>query len=125
MKRFYYKVDAGAEWAITQPVFDLKALYRFMDYIEQHKIKVPIIAGIWPLLSLRNAQFMNNEVPGVVIPKEIMSRMAESRSPEDAKKVGVEIAQKMVEEIGDLVQGVQVSAPFGRIDLALQVVGKQ
>ena len=69
MKRFRYKVEAGAEWAITQPVFDLAALYRFMDYIEKSNIKIPIIAGIWPLLSFRNAQFMHNEVPGVVIPR--------------------------------------------------------
>ncbi len=123
MKRFRYKVEAGAEWAITQPVFDLQALYKFLDYIDQHDIKIPIIAGIWPLLSFRNAQFMNNEVPGVVIPDAIMKQMEQPRSPEDAKKVGVEIAQKMVAELGNQVQGYQVSAPFGRIDLALQVLG--
>ncbi|SMF32285.1 bifunctional homocysteine S-methyltransferase/methylenetetrahydrofolate reductase [Pseudobacteriovorax antillogorgiicola] len=124
MKRFKYKVEAGAEWAITQPVFDLRALYKFIDHIEKENIKIPIIAGIWPLLSFRNAQFMNNEVPGVVIPDEIMKRMAEPQSPEDAKKVGVEIAHTMVEELGDSVQGIQVSAPFGRADLALKVLGK-
>ena len=123
MKRFKYKVEAGAEWAITQPVFDLKALYKFLEYIEKHNIKIPIIAGIWPLLSFRNAQFMNNEVPGVVIPDAIMKRMEEPQSPEDAKKVGVEIASKMVEELGNSVQGIQVSAPFGRVDLALDVLG--
>ncbi|NRA63644.1 MAG: bifunctional homocysteine S-methyltransferase/methylenetetrahydrofolate reductase [Pseudobacteriovorax sp.] len=123
MKRFKYKVEAGAEWAITQPVFDLEALYKFLEYIEKHNIKIPIIAGIWPLLSFRNAQFMNNEVPGVVIPDAIMKKMAEPREPEDAKKVGVAIAQDMVTELGNSVQGIQVSAPFGRIDLALQVLG--
>ena len=123
MKRFKYKVEAGAEWAITQPVFDLKALYKFMDYIEQHNIKIPIIAGIWPLLSFRNAQFMNNEVPGVEIPDDIMKRMEQPMSPDDAKKVGVEIASKMVEELGSTVQGIQASAPFGRVDLALDVLG--
>ena len=124
MKRFKYKVEAGAEWAITQPVFDLRALYKFMDHIEKNNIKIPIIAGIWPLLSFRNAQFMNNEVPGVVIPDEIMKRMEEPKSPDDAKKVGVDIARTMVEELGSTVQGIQVSAPFGRIDLALNVLGK-
>lgn len=124
MKRFKYKVEAGAEWAITQPVFDLRALYKFLNHIEKEQIKIPIIAGIWPLLSYRNAQFMNNEVPGVVIPEEIMKRMESPKSPDDAKKVGVEIAQTMVEELGSDVQGIQVSAPFGRIDLALQVLGK-
>ncbi|MBI2602574.1 MAG: bifunctional homocysteine S-methyltransferase/methylenetetrahydrofolate reductase [Deltaproteobacteria bacterium] len=124
MNRFAWKVDAGAEWAITQPVFDLKALYRFLEYIEAKNIRIPIIAGIWPLISYRNAVFMNNEVPGVVIPTDIMERMAAVKDPEDSKKVGVEIARTMVEELGKSVQGFQVSAPFGRIDLALNVLGK-
>lgn len=122
MKRFMYKVEAGAEWAITQPVFDLKALYRFLEYIEKHNIKIPIVAGIWPLMSFRNAQFMHNEVPGVSIPDEIMKRMAEPQTAEDARKVGVEIAHGMVESLGKDVQGFQVSAPFGRVELALEVL---
>lgn len=124
MKRFKYKVEAGAEWAITQPVFDLKALYKFLDHIDKENIRIPIIAGIWPLVSFRNAQFMNNEVPGVVIPPEIMKKMEHPQSPEDAKKTGVEIAHTMVEELGSSVQGIQVSAPFGRIDLALKVIDR-
>ncbi len=123
MKRFAYKVEAGAEWAITQPVFDLQALYRFLEYIEKHNIKIPIIAGIWPLLSFRNAQFMNNEVPGVFIPDSIMKRMAAPTNADDARKVGIEIARCMVEELGSDVQGIQVSAPFGRVELALEVLG--
>ncbi len=122
MKRFMYKVEAGAEWAITQPVFDLKALYRFLEYIEKHKIKIPIIAGIWPLMSFRNAQFMHNEVPGVSIPDEVMKRMAEPQNAEDARKVGVDIARGMVESLGKDVQGFQVSAPFGRVELAIEVL---
>lgn len=124
MKRFYYKVDAGAEWAITQPVFDLQAMYRFLEYIEKKNLRIPIVAGIWPLTSLRNAEFMKNEVPGVIIPDGIMKRMAEATSPDDAKKIGVEIAHHMVVELGKAIQGIQVSAPFGRVDLALQVIGK-
>ncbi len=123
MKRFKYKVEAGAEWAITQPVFDVKALYTFLEHIEKNNIKIPIIAGIWPLTSFRNAQFMHNEVPGVEIPDEVMARMSEPKDPEEAKKVGVEIAQEMIAELGRAVQGIQVSAPFGRIDLALKVLG--
>ncbi|MFW7379632.1 MAG: bifunctional homocysteine S-methyltransferase/methylenetetrahydrofolate reductase [Oligoflexus sp.] len=125
MKRFRYKVEAGAEWAITQPVFDLEAIYRFLEYIDKENIKIPIVAGIWPLLSFRNAQFMNNEVPGVVIPDDIMEKMSKPSSPEEAKKIGVEIAHDMVRKLGSNVQGIQVSAPFGRIDLALQVLGKE
>ncbi len=121
MKRFCYKVEAGAEWAITQPVFDVTALLRFLDHIDKHKIRIPIIAGIWPLISYRNAQFMNNEVPGVVIPPQIMERMTKPTTPEDSKKVGVEIAREMITQLGNSIQGIQVSAPFGRIDLALAV----
>jgi methionine synthase I (cobalamin-dependent)/5,10-methylenetetrahydrofolate reductase len=124
MKRFKYKVEAGAEWAITQPVFDINALYKFLEFIEKHNIRIPIVAGIWPLVSFKNAQFMNNEVPGVVIPDSVLKRMAAPQDPEDAKRVGVEIAREMVEEMRSSVQGFQISAPFGRIDLALAVIGK-
>lgn len=123
MKRFKYKVEAGAEWAITQPVFDLEALYRFLDWMHSENVSIPIVAGIWPLVSYRNAQFMHNEVPGVVIPDDIMEKMSKTNSPEEAKEVGVEIAHSMVEKLGNDVQGIQVSAPFGRIDLALKVLG--
>lgn len=122
MKRFRYKVEAGAEWAITQPVFDTAAMFTFLEHIDKENIKVPIIAGIWPLTSLRNAEFMNNEVPGIVIPQPVIDRMAKMTSPEDSKKMGVEIAQEMLEELGTSIQGVQVSAPFGRIDLAVKVI---
>ena len=122
MKRFRYKVEAGAEWCITQPVFESAALFRFLDYIDKHKIRIPVIAGVWPLLSLRNAIFMKNEVPGVVIPDGIIRRMEKPQDPEDAKKTGVEIAREMVKELGSNIQGLQLSAPFGRIDLALAIV---
>lgn len=124
MRRFRYKVEAGAEWAITQPVFDLESMFRFLEYLHRHSLRIPIIAGVWPLLSHRNAVFMNNEVPGVVIPKDIMDRMEKVQDAEDAKKVGVEIAHEMVEKLGEHVQGIQLSAPFGRIDLALAIIGR-
>jgi homocysteine S-methyltransferase len=123
MKRFKYKVEAGAEWAITQPVFDLDAMYRFLDFIAKSHIKIPIIAGVWPLLSYRNAVFMNNEVPGVVIPNDIMDRMAKAKDA-DATKIGIEIAQEMVRKLGSDVQGLQLSAPFGRVELALAIIGR-
>lgn len=124
MKRFKYKVEAGAEWAITQPVFDLNAMHRFLEYVHKHNLNVPIIAGVWPLLSYRNAVFMNNEVPGVVIPPEIMERMSDVKDPEDAKKVGVDIAREMVESLLPNVGGIQLSAPFGRVELALAIIGR-
>ncbi|MEY4630159.1 MAG: hypothetical protein RIQ81_279 [Pseudomonadota bacterium] len=122
MKRFRYKVEAGAEWCITQPVFDADSLFRFLDHIEKNNVRIPVIAGVWPLLSLRNAVFMNNEVPGVVIPESVMKRMEKPTDPEDAKRVGVDIAREMVEKLGSNVQGLQLSAPFGRTDLALAIV---
>ena len=124
MKRFAWKVDAGAEWAITQPVFDVNALFKFLEHMDKVNLSIPIVAGIWPLTSHRNAVFMNNEVPGVVIPEDVMQRMAAPKNPEDAKKVGVEIAGEMIEHLSSKVQGIQISAPFGRIDLALAVLGR-
>ena len=79
------------------------------EHIDKKNIRIPIIAGVWPLLSWRNAVFMHNEVPGVVIPEAIMKRMAEYHNPDDAKKVGIEIAREMVEQLGQRIEGIQVS----------------
>ncbi len=121
-RRFDYKVEAGAEYAITQPVFDPRQLERFLREIGDAHI--PIVAGIWPLLSLRNAEFLANEVPGVVVPDEILERMrvANRQSAEHALAEGVAIAREMLALVRSEVQGVQVSAPFGRVSLALQVL---
>jgi methionine synthase / methylenetetrahydrofolate reductase(NADPH) len=124
MDRFRKKIDMGAEWAITQPVFDLRALDVFLEYLAKHSLRIPVIIGIWPLSSLRNAQFMRNEVPGIVIPDSIMERMAGVDSPQAAREEGVAIAREMCRAIIDGVQGIQLSAPFGRVDLALKVIGK-
>jgi homocysteine S-methyltransferase len=118
--RFRRKLEAGAEFAITQPVFDPDALLRFLDRIED--CDIPIIAGIWPLASYRNASFLQNEVPGVEIPESVMQRMAAVESREDQLKVGVEIARESVERVRGRVVGIQVSAPFGKIATALAVI---
>jgi len=120
LRRFKYKVEAGAEYAITQPVFDLRLLESFLERIQEFRI--PVIAGIWPLTSLRNAEFMKNDLR-VSMPEEIMLRMAQTDSPDAARKEGVLIAQEMLEAVRPLVQGVQVSAPFGRYALAAEVIG--
>jgi methionine synthase / methylenetetrahydrofolate reductase(NADPH) len=120
VRRFAYKVEAGAEYAITQPVFDLRVLEEFLRRIEQFRI--PVIAGIWPLTSLRNAEFMKNDLR-VSMPESIMARMAAVTSPEAAKAEGVTIAREMLEEARPMVQGVQVSAPFGKFPAAAQVLG--
>jgi homocysteine S-methyltransferase len=121
LKRFEWKVEAGAEYAITQPVFDVGQLERFLETIEHTRI--PIVAGIWPLVSLRNAEFLANEVPGVVVPGSIIERMgrASAKSKEHGVAEGIAIAREMLERVRPHVQGVQVSAPFGRVELALDV----
>jgi homocysteine S-methyltransferase len=123
LRRFYWKVEAGAEYAITQPVFDLRQLESFVARIEKEGIRIPIIAGIWPLVSARNAEFLANEVPGVVVPPEVMERMrrASDLGKEAAVEEGTLIAQEMLRDSLPIIQGVQVSAPFGRVPLALRV----
>ena len=115
--------DAGAEYAITQPVFDPEQLERFLHSVEAFRI--PIIAGIWPLVSLRNAEFLANEVPGVSVPDEVIRRMgaAQGKGKEAALAEGVQIAREMLERVRPMVQGAQVSAPFGRVPIALEVFG--
>jgi len=119
LRRFAYKVEAGAEYAITQPVFDMRLLEIFLERIEGFRI--PVIAGIWPLTSLRNAEFMKNDLR-VSMPEEIMLRMAQADTPDAAREEGIKIAQEMLEAVRPFVQGVQVSAPFGRYALAAEVI---
>lgn len=121
IRRFEWKVEAGAEYAITQPVYDTKQLRDFLKRIEH--VRIPIIAGIFPFVSYRNAEFMHNEVPGVNVTPSILSRMrkASDISKEAARDEGLKIARESLLEIRDLIQGVQVSAPFGNVKYALQV----
>ncbi len=119
IRRFIFKVEAGAEYAITQPVFDLRLLEMFLRRVEQFRI--PVIAGIWPLTSLRNAEFMKNDLR-VSMPDEILARMAAAASPEHAREEGVKIAQEMLAAARGMVQGVQVSAPFGKYTAAAEVL---
>ncbi len=94
--RFRYKVEAGANWAITQPVFDAETLFRFLDFTDRAAPGLPIIAGIWPLKSRRNAEFMANEVPGVHIPPAVLARMARWETAEDQLKEGQAIALEVI-----------------------------
>jgi homocysteine S-methyltransferase len=118
VRRTEWKVLAGAEYIVTQPVFDVALLERFLERIE--RFRVPVIAGIWPLTSLRNAEFMVNELR-VPVPEEFIERMRAAKDPEQARREGVAIAQEMVRRVRPLVQGVQLSAPFGRYELAIEV----
>jgi methionine synthase / methylenetetrahydrofolate reductase(NADPH) len=121
IRRFEWKVEAGAEYAITQPVFDTGQLKRFLKMIEH--VRIPIIAGIWPLISFRNAEFMHNEVPGVEVTPDILERMrvASDKGKDEAREEGIRIARDSLLEVRDVIQGVQVSAPFGNVKYALQV----
>jgi len=123
LRRLAWKVEAGAEFAVTQPVFDLRQLDRFLQAVEQFRI--PIVGGIWPLVSLRNAEFLANEVPGITVPDEILDRMrrASEVGREAALAEGVRIAQEMLAAVRDRLSGAQVSAPLGRVPVALDVLG--
>ncbi len=120
VRRFEYKCEAGAHYAVTQPVFDLRLLEEFMRRVEH--CHIPVMAGIWPLTSVRNAEFMRNELR-VSVPDEILTRMAgASTSSELARAEGVLIAREMLMEVRSLVQGVQVSAPLGKFAAAVDVI---
>lgn len=119
-RRTREKVEAGAEFIITQPVFAVEPLLDFMDKISD--LKIPIIAGIWPLASYRNAEFMRNEVPGVVVPDDIMERMASADTKEAQREEGIKIARESVEKLRSRIQGIQVSAPFGNVQTAIDVL---
>ncbi|MGA7104415.1 MAG: bifunctional homocysteine S-methyltransferase/methylenetetrahydrofolate reductase [Candidatus Deferrimicrobiaceae bacterium] len=123
--RYFRKIDAGAEFAITQPVFDVEALFRFLDRVEGHSRRIPVIAGVWPLVSFKNAEFMNNEVPGVVVPREILDRMALCRTKEESRRAGIDIARTTIERVSPRVSGFQVSAPLGSVETALAVLEKE
>src|SRR5580765_3502437 len=118
IRRFEWKVEAGAEYVVTQPVFDLGQLENFLKRIEH--VKIPVVCGIWPLTSFRNAEFMVNELR-VPVPDEFMERMRRVDNAEKAREEGVAIAREMTARVRQMVQGVQLSAPFGRYQMALDV----
>ncbi|HUD67678.1 MAG TPA: bifunctional homocysteine S-methyltransferase/methylenetetrahydrofolate reductase [Candidatus Sulfotelmatobacter sp.] len=119
VRRFEYKVEAGAEYAVTQPVFDLRLLENFLRRIEH--CRIPVVAGIWPLVSVRNAEFMKNELR-VSVPDSILERMARAQTPETARAEGVAIAREMLMAARQMVQGAQISAPMGRYSSAVDVL---
>jgi len=119
VRRFEFKVQAGAEYAVTQPVFDLCLLENFLRRIEH--CRIPVVAGIWPLVSVRNAEFMKNELR-VSVPDSILERMARAQNPEAARAEGVAVAREMLIAARQMVQGAQISAPLGRYSSAVDVL---
>ncbi|MCI0498894.1 MAG: bifunctional homocysteine S-methyltransferase/methylenetetrahydrofolate reductase [Planctomycetales bacterium] len=122
IERFKQKAAAGAEYAITQPVFDLEMFFTFTAAVE--KCGLPFLAGIWPFTSFKNAEFMANEVPGVTVPEELLKRMSKAKTKEDGRKIGIEIAHEMVAALAPHVAGFAVSAPFGNVKIALAALGR-
>jgi methionine synthase I (cobalamin-dependent)/5,10-methylenetetrahydrofolate reductase len=122
LDRFSKKVEAGAEYAITQPVFDTQSFFKFLEATES--FGVPIIAGIWPFTSYKNAEFMANEVPGVFVPDEILEKMYAAKNRQQAMQTGIEIARRLIEKIDKHIAGFALSAPFGNVKIPLAVLGK-
>jgi homocysteine S-methyltransferase len=120
VRRFRYKVGAGAEFAITQPVFEVDELALFLERIAD--VRIPILAGIMPLGSLRHAEFMANEVPGVSVPDAVLERMREADAAGRAAEEGIAIAREVVSGIRSMVQGIQITTAAGAIEAALDVV---
>jgi len=120
IRRFEYKVEAGAEFAVTQPVFDIFAMRQFLDRIE--RVRIPVLAGVTPLESLRHAEFMANEVPGVSVPEAVLDRMRHAEDEGRAAEEGLAIARELVGELSGRVQGLQITVASGAVDRALQVL---
>ncbi|HLG95766.1 MAG TPA: bifunctional homocysteine S-methyltransferase/methylenetetrahydrofolate reductase [Bryobacteraceae bacterium] len=118
MRRLEWKAEAGAEYIVTQPVFDLDLLQQFLKRMEH--LRLPVVCGVWPLTSYRNAEFMVNELR-VPVPEPFMQRMLKADNAEKARQEGVAIGREMVERVRDMVAGVQLSAPFGRYTMAVEV----
>jgi homocysteine S-methyltransferase len=122
LERFRYKVDAGADFAVTQPIFDVDALERFLE--RAGALPIPVVGGIFPFLSLRNAEFLANELPGVVVPDATVERMRRAQASGDAAAVeeGVAIALEMIKRAAPLVQGFHLSAAHRKVEVALRVL---
>jgi homocysteine S-methyltransferase len=120
IRRFEYKVEAGAEFVMTQPVYDPAVFERFVRRIEH--CRIPILVGILPLRSYRNAEFLTNEVPGMAVPDAVLQRLSAAEDSDQARDVGVEVAREVLLEAVPMCQGVYVMPPFGSVKAALQVL---
>ncbi len=120
LTRLRAKVGAGAELIMTQPVYDPAVLERFLDDVRP--LGVPVLVGLLPLASYRNAEFLHNEVPGMRIPDVTRDRMRRAGSGAPARAEGVRIAREMLDAVKDRVRGAYIMPPFGRHELALRVV---
>jgi 5,10-methylenetetrahydrofolate reductase len=122
LDRFSKKVEAGAEYAITQPVFDSQSFFKFLESTES--FRVPIISGIRLSTTYKNVEFMANEVPGVFVPDEILKKMYAAKNRQQTMQTDIEIARKLMEKIDRHAAGFALSAPFGNVKIPLVVLGK-
>lgn len=120
IRRFEYKVEAGAEFAVTRPVFDLRTFEMFLKRVE--RFRIPIVASVYPFTSVLNAEFMANEVPGVQVPEALLDRMRRAEDGEAAAAEGTAIAREIALALTGVVRGIQVATPSGRLDAALEVL---
>ena len=120
LRRFDYKVEAGAEFVVTRPVFDLTNFERVLKRLESARL--PIVASVFPFESVRNAEFMANEVPGSRVPDALMDRMRRADSQGGAAAEGIAIAREIADELRRSVQGIQVATASGQIDAASAIL---
>jgi methionine synthase I (cobalamin-dependent)/5,10-methylenetetrahydrofolate reductase len=118
MERLKLKVEAGAKFIFTQPLFDIEILKRFLDKAEG--VSTPVLAGLLPLHSFRHAEFLHHEVPGISIPQDVRDRMKKAK--EKGIEEGILITREFLEQIKESVSGVYLIPSFGKIELALEVV---
>ncbi|MBI4482397.1 MAG: bifunctional homocysteine S-methyltransferase/methylenetetrahydrofolate reductase [Acidobacteria bacterium] len=120
LARFEEKIDAGADFAQTQPLYDQRHVERFVSRAQGYRI--PILIGLLPLRSSRHALFLHNEVPGILIPEEILKRIGAYESSVDQMKVGIDIAREFLSQVRPMVSGVDIMPPFDRFDLVLELL---
>jgi homocysteine S-methyltransferase len=120
LRRLERKVAAGADFVMTQPVFDPLVMERFLDDIKE--LDVPILLGLLPFASARNAEFLHENVPGMTVPQDVRDRMAAAGSGAKARETGVAIARENLVALRDRVQGAYIMPPLGRYEMAVQIL---
>lgn len=120
VRRLEEKVRAGAEFIMTQPIYDPRAVERFLAMIRG--LERPVLIGILPLYSHKNAEFLHNEVPGMSIPEDIRERMRRAGSGDQAQAEGVSIAQDALRAAREAAQGAYIMPPFNKVELAVRVI---
>ncbi|MEK7275752.1 MAG: methylenetetrahydrofolate reductase, partial [Chloroflexota bacterium] len=124
MNALQKKIAAGADFALTQPIFEARVAREFLRrYVDQHgSLKLPILAGILPLYNVRHAEFFQNEVPGVFVPESLRRRMETAAG--EAAAEGMKIAAELLAELRDVLQGVYLMPPFGKYELAAEIIDR-